>query len=273
MHSISIQTLAQFSKIAYTENFRLMKAKASAQDADWWLAATSVETPGAYDLKYNSFAMDNEETKEVLVINAGTKAHHKNKLLAFVADGEKFIDSLVQKFPDYSFINTGHSEGALYAQLSHAYLASKGIASSTVVFESEGASKIVNTYLTKNLKASEEFKDFIIQDIQTHSDVYNTKDTPQLGTLYVLPSEDIIPVASTLGKIAGIKGADNIFNLVDTIFSPIHTQAKTNEQNIDYIISKLDEEEIELAPCSYAPTKGDDLVKQAIAEFASLFDL
>jgi hypothetical protein len=152
-------------------------------------------------------------------------------------------------------------------------LASKGIASNSVVFESEGASKIVNTYLTKNIKASDEFKDFIIQDIKTHSDVYNTKDTLQLGTLYVLASEDIIPIASTLGKIAGIKGADNIFNLVDTIFSPIHTQGKTSSQNIDYIISKLNEEEIELVPCSYLPTKGDDLVKQAIGEFAGLFDL
>ncbi len=174
--SINAQTLAAFSRIAYEENFKLMKAKALAQDPNWWLTATSVETEGAYDMHYHSFAMVNEETKEVLVVNSGTRLHHSDKFQnlgflndvisnigvlnkstpqAFIDDGEKFINVLVQKFPGYSFINTGHSLGAVYAQLSHAYLASKGIESSSIVFESPGALEIINNYLTEHLKTND----------------------------------------------------------------------------------------------------------------------
>ncbi len=291
--SINVKTLAAFSKIAYEENFRLMKAKASAQDPNWWLTATSVETDGAYDMHYHSFAMVNDDTKEVLIVNSGTRLHHADKFQnlgflndvvsnigvlsnstpeAFIDDGEKFINVLVQKFPGYSFINTGHSLGAVYAQLSHAYLASKGVESSSVVFESPGASGIIDNYLTKHLKTSNQTKQKIIDDVKNNSEIYNIEDSligtminKQMGNLYLL-ADDSIPIASTLGKIAGIKGADKIFKLADSVLST------GDKHSMGSIIAKLNNNPLELAPCTYAPTKEDTLVGEAIGEFASLFD-
>jgi hypothetical protein len=292
--SINVQTLAEFSRIAYTENFKLMKAKALAQDPNWWLAATSVETEGAYDMHYHSFAMVNEATKEILIVNSGTRLHHVDKFQnlgflndvvanigvlnkstpqAFIDDGEKFINTLVQKFPGYSFINTGHSLGAVYAQLSHAYLISKGVDSYSVVFESPGASEIIGHYLTEHLKTSNQNKERIINTVKNNSYIYNVEDSligtllnKQLGTLYLL-ADDSIPIASTLGSIAGIKGADQIFKLADSLLSA------NDKHGIDFIITKLRAQEVELAPCTYDASKNDDLVGEAIGKFASLFDL
>ncbi len=86
-----------------------------------------------------------------------------------------------------------------------------------------------------------------------------------MGDFYLL-ADDSIPIASTLGKIAGIKDADKIFKLADSLLS-------TNDKHgIDSIIAKLNKDTVELAPCTYTLTKEEDLVGEAIGEFASLFD-
>jgi hypothetical protein len=275
----TLKMFATLCKIANTNNPVVLKAKSELAAKGWTFVAAAEETANG---NYDSFAMVNEQTKQVLVVNAGANAANdlgsvlqvlsKTTPPSFSDTGITFLDSLLDTYKDYSFINTGHSLGAVYAQLSQAYLESKGTKSTTHVFESMGSADVVKHFIEE-----QELKNVTIETVAANSSVYNAGSSfissqlnNQLGCVYTLPKEKVVGIAGLLGKIAGIKGADKLFDSVDSALSSF----KVHE--IEYIIPKLnDKTELTLVKC-YDGTpyedKGENLVGEAINDIAKLFD-
>jgi hypothetical protein len=291
---LNAQILAKYSNIAYTENFEKMKSEANNLVKDWKLVGSSVETHQAYDMMYHSFAVANSQLKQILVVNAGTRINYSNTLnnpgfisdmfsnlfvwgkntpLAFLDDGVKFIDSLLPKYAGYHFVNTGHSLGSVYAQLSHAYLASKGIKKvSSVVFESPGASEVVSDFLTNHLNVAGTNK--VLLHVKEHSEIYNVEDSSiggyinrHLGDLYIVADREYIS-ATDLARIDGngAKKSTNILKAIDLIFNG------SVKHSLDYLIPRLAPDKMELAPCiTDEPQSILNLVEGVVTEVGQIF--
>ncbi len=166
-----LKMFAEFCSAAYIKKVEDLKNVANKISGSWKLFSTSDETHGANDLYYRSYAMVNEESKEVLVVNSGTRMNQLKQVekkglihdiiadaevflkqvpMQFTDDGEVFLKHVLRTHSDYSFILTGHSLGAVFAQLSHTYLEAHGVNSTSFVFESPGSFDTIQGYIKDN---------------------------------------------------------------------------------------------------------------------------
>lgn len=171
MDITKLKLLARFCSVAYVKKIEDLKNIANKISGSWKLFSTSDETHGANDMYYRSYAMVNEGSKEVLVVNSGTRMNQlkqveKKGLIhdiiadaevflkqvpsQFTEDGEVFLKHILQTHAGYSFILTGHSLGAVFAQLSHTYLEAHGVNSTSFVFESPGSFDTIEGYIKDN---------------------------------------------------------------------------------------------------------------------------
>jgi hypothetical protein len=200
-----LKLLAKFCSAAYVKNLTNLKSIANKLSADWKILKVSDEVHGASDLLYRSYAMVNENSKEVVVVNSGTRMNQlkqsdKKGLLQdiladvevflklvptqFTDDGEVFLQNLLGSHSNYSFILTGHSLGAVFAQLSHTFLKAHGVNATSFVFESPGAYEKIESYIAIN------HVDVSTNSISHESSVYNSQPSiinllhKQIGNVY-----------------------------------------------------------------------------------------
>ncbi len=260
-----IKTYAKFCSTAYAKKVGDLTKLANSISTDWKLVAISDEIFGANDLHYRSFAMLNSGTKEILVANSGTRVNqlkqpHKKGLLQdiiadievvlkqtptqFTEDGVVFLDYLLNKYSGYSYILTGHSLGAVFAQLSHTYLKGHGINAKSFVFESPGALEKVENYIEQN------HFDFSPKVIAAEMAVFNT--APNVVNLLHEQIGDVYRIRDKSDEVCTIfQGIYNLFahsflasdetKRMLKIMEKLDIAFNTFESHgIDYIVDHLD---------------------------------
>ncbi len=261
-----LKMFAEFCSAAYIKKIEDLKNVANNISGNWKLLSTSDETHGANDLYYRSYAMVNEEAKEVLLVNSGTRMNQlkqveKKGLIhdiiadvevflkqvpsQFTEDGEVFLKHIVQTHSDYSFILTGHSLGAVFAQLAHTYLEAHGVNSTSFVFESPGSYETIEDYIIDNhLNVS-------INEVIRDSEVINSAPNlinslhKQVGSVYRIQEKEAEEctvskalynffVNSIIPKTAEQQRMIKLVERLDLAFNTFESHG------INYIVNNLD---------------------------------
>jgi hypothetical protein len=254
-----LKLLAKFCSTAYVKNLSNLKSIANKLSTDWKVLKVSDEVHGASDLLYRSYAMVNDNSKEVVVVNSGTRMnqlhqHDKQGLLhdiladvevllklvptQFTDDGEVFLKNLLQSHSNYSFISTGHSLGAVFAQLSHTFLKAHGVNTTSFVFESPGSYEKIESYIANNAFA------ISTNSISKESSVYNSQPNiinllhKQIGSVYRIQEKQ--DEECTLSKIISNFFSKHSFFKEDNSDKPNLILNVFTSHKISYIIENLD---------------------------------
>ncbi len=262
----NLKLLAQYCAAAYIKKADNVKFAAAKISSDWRFASISDDIHGANDLFYRSYAMVNNRQNKIIVINSGTRINQikqieKKGLLSgivsnievffksvprqFTEDGIPYLNNLITKFPNYEFICTGHSLGAVFAQLSHAYLKSHDIKATSYVFESPGSFDLINNYINENY-----FK-LTIDDLAKETQVFNTEPNiinllhKQLGNTYRIQEkvDEDCTISNALYKFftQSLVGEDKELKKLLSIGEKLEIAFNTFESHgIDYIVENLD---------------------------------
>lgn len=142
------------------------------------------------DQDYKADAYVNGHKKEVIIAHRGTHPTRtgdmKNDVLLSLEIptnaqqlAAEFALSLAEKYPDYKFINVGHSLGGNNAQAAVAALADAGLESSGVTFNAPGAS---------NFRHAEDPASYNVLNIMGHTDIVSLAGGQHFGKTVILPA-------------------------------------------------------------------------------------
>ncbi|WP_422229302.1 lipase family protein [Rickettsia endosymbiont of Halotydeus destructor] len=156
----------------------------------WEIFATSSEKAETSEYGYKAVAFINKQSKEIHIASAGTKADIYDLLddirLTFhyapnkLAPAQKFIDEIIARISqeevahDYIFSTSGHSLGAVVADLTALELHSRKLnIDKSTTFDSPGSAEVVKYAIQNKLFTGE--INISIEELAKHSVVYNAK--------------------------------------------------------------------------------------------------
>jgi hypothetical protein len=170
-----------------------------------------VEAPNKNDYHYKAEAFINQETKQIVIANAGTKPKDYHDLIddAKLATGflpskitsmVSFINGLeniVGDLNNYEFHTTGHSLGAVLSDLCSVELGSRGLnVKKSLTYDSPGSKNAVEKYIKDNQYGKEIINniDFEVHNVKPNF-INTNKD--QLGKVHLVVNNE------QLNSIAG----------------------------------------------------------------------
>ncbi|HJD54789.1 MAG TPA: hypothetical protein LFW11_05595 [Rickettsia endosymbiont of Proechinophthirus fluctus] len=194
---ISTKKLAYIGlDLAYkTDDLNIYKLKASKvheqlTDSGWAILTASCDNINTAKYAYKAVAFINKDTKEVHIASAGTKfniydllddlliaLHYLPTKLTPIQD---FVNEIINKLgglskaTEYSFNTSGHSLGAIIADLTLVEIHSRNLHfNKSTTFDSPGSKPIIERGIEKNLFTGKVTTP--IKELATHSKIYNAK--------------------------------------------------------------------------------------------------
>ena len=156
----------------------------------WEILAASCNNANTAQYGYKAVAFINKETKTIHIASAGTKAdmhdiwddaritfhYNPNKLVTV----KKFIDEVIDKIggiekaAEYIFDTSGHSLGAIVADLTGVELHSRNLNfNQSVTFDSPGSQEVIKYAIDQDLFTGKVTTP--LEELAKHSEVYNAK--------------------------------------------------------------------------------------------------
>ncbi|WP_041816809.1 hypothetical protein [Rickettsia akari] len=194
-----------------TYNLEASKVNAQLTDSGWEILTASCDYVNTAKYGYKAVAFINKETKEVHITSAGTKFNISDflddLLIALhylptkLTPLQEFVNEVINKLgglnkaTEYIFNTSGHSLGAIYADLSLVEIHSRNLPfNKSTTFDSPGSKPIIERAIKKNVFTEKVTTP--IEELATHSKIYNAKHNlvnitnKHLGkTIMVLPSK------------------------------------------------------------------------------------
>jgi len=154
------------------------------------ILAASCENASTAQYGYKAVAFINKDTKEIHIASAGTKADMNDiwddAFIAFhyapskLVPVKEFIDEIIQKIggnekaAEYIFNTSGHSLGAIVADLTGVELHSRNLNfNKSTTFDSPGSAEVIKYAIEQDLFTGKVTTS--IEELANHSEVYNAK--------------------------------------------------------------------------------------------------
>ncbi|WP_121542675.1 hypothetical protein [Candidatus Rickettsia colombianensi] len=194
---ISTKTLAYIGlDLAYKTddlnvyNLEALKVNEQLTDSGWEILTASCDHVSTAKYGYKAVAFINKETKEVHIASAGTKFN----IYDLLDDGlitlhylptkltplQEFVNEVINKLGglskaiEYSFNTSGHSLGAIIADLTSVEIHSRNLHfNKSTTFESPGSKPIIERAIKKNFFTGKVTTP--IEELAIHSKIYNAK--------------------------------------------------------------------------------------------------
>ncbi|MGX6960542.1 MAG: hypothetical protein ACIPMY_04940 [Rickettsia endosymbiont of Pentastiridius leporinus] len=156
----------------------------------WEILAASCDNASTSENGYKAVAFINKEAKAIHIASAGTKADINDiwddALITFhyapnkLKTAQKFVDEVIKKIggvekaEEYVFNTSGHSLGAIVADLTGVELHSRNLNfNKSVTFDSPGSAQVIKYSIDQNLFT--EKVTTTIEELAKHSEIYNAR--------------------------------------------------------------------------------------------------
>ena len=156
----------------------------------WEILAASCDNANTAQYGYKAVAFINKETKAIHIASAGTKADMNDVwddvLIIFhyapnkLKTAQKFVDEIIEKIggiekaAEYIFDTSGHSLGAIVADLTGVELHSRNLNfNKSVTFDSPGSQEVIKYAINQGLFTGKVITP--LEELAKHSEIYNAK--------------------------------------------------------------------------------------------------